>query len=115
WVLRRPPRGAFLPTAHDVGREFRVLSALSETPVRAPRPLLMCEDADVIGAPFYVMELISGVVLRSDLPEPFASDAASRGRIGEELVDALVELHAVDWRDAGLEGFGKPVGYLDRQ
>ena len=75
----------------------------------------MCEDADVIGAPFYVMELISGVVLRSDLPEPFASDTASRGRIGEELVDALVELHAVDWRDAGLEGFGKPVGYLDRQ
>ena len=115
WVLRRPPRGAFLPTAHDVGREFRVLSALSETPVRAPRPLLMCTDADVIGAPFYVMERISGEVLRSDLPEPFASDSVSRGRIGEELVDGLAELHAVSWREVGLEGFGKPVGYLDRQ
>ena len=115
WVLRRPPRGAFLPTAHDVGREFRVLSALSSTPVRVPRPLLMCADAEVIGAPFYVMERVAGVVLRSELPEPFASDVSARGRIGEELVDALAELHDVDWRGVGLEGFGKPVGYLDRQ
>src|SRR5439155_20324485 len=102
WVLRRPPRGAFLPTAHDVGREFRVLSALSSTPVRVPRPLLMCADAEVIGAPFYVMECVAGVVLRSELPEPFASDVSARGRIGEELVDALAELHDVDWRGVGL-------------
>jgi aminoglycoside phosphotransferase (APT) family kinase protein len=115
WVLRRPPRGAFLPTAHDVGREFRVLWALAGTPVRAPRPLLLCEDPSVIGAPFYVMERVDGVVLRDQLPEPFASDERSRARIGEELVDALVELHTVGWRAVGLEGFGKPAGYLDRQ
>lgn len=115
WVLRRPPRGAFLPTAHDVGREFRILSALRATSVRAPRPLLLCEDTSVIGAPFYLMEHVEGLVLRDRLPEPFASDAGSRRAIGEELVDALVELHAVDWHAAGLEGFGKPLGYLERQ
>ncbi|MGH2556704.1 MAG: phosphotransferase family protein [Actinomycetota bacterium] len=115
WVLRRPPRGAFLPTAHDVGREYRVLSALAGTAVRAPRPVLMCEDASVIGAPFYLMERVDGVVIRSTLPQAFEADAKSRGAMGEELVDALVELHAVDWRVVGLEGFGKPAGYLERQ
>ena len=115
WVLRRPPRGAFLPTAHDVAREFRVLSALRGTPVRAPAPLLLCEDPSVIGAPFYLMSRVPGVVLRDALPEPFATDVGSRRSIGEELVDALAELHAVDWRAAGLETFGKPAGYVERQ
>ncbi|HEV8420785.1 MAG TPA: phosphotransferase family protein [Actinomycetota bacterium] len=115
WVLRRPPRGAFLPTAHDVGREYRVLSALAGTGVRVPRAILMCEDASVIGAPFYLMERVEGVVIRNTLPEAFVADVDSRGAIGEELVDALVELHAVDWRAVGLEGFGKPSGYLERQ
>jgi aminoglycoside phosphotransferase (APT) family kinase protein len=114
FVLRRPPRGAFLPTAHDVGREFRVLSALAGTDVRAPRPLLLCEDAGVIGAPFYLMERAPGVVIRDRLPRGLEA-AYARQRLGEELVDALVELHAVDWRAAGLEGFGKPSGYLERQ
>jgi aminoglycoside phosphotransferase (APT) family kinase protein len=113
-VLRRPPRGAFLPTAHDVAREFRVLSALAGTGVRAPKPLLFCEDAEVIGAPFYLMERARGVVIRDRLPE-WLDDLPARRRIGEELVDALVELHAVDWSAAGLEGFGKPSGYLERQ
>jgi aminoglycoside phosphotransferase (APT) family kinase protein len=115
WILRRPPRGAFLPTAHDVAREYRVLSALSGTGVPAPRPLLLCEDPSVIGAPFYLMERVEGVVIRDTLPEAFVGDVASRRAIGDELVDALVELHAVDWRAVGLEGFGKASGYLERQ
>jgi aminoglycoside phosphotransferase (APT) family kinase protein len=113
-VLRRPPRGAFLPTAHDVRREYRVLSALAETNVRAPRPVLFCEDAAVIGAPFYLMERVPGLVIRDRLPGEMQAETA-RHQLGEELVDALVELHAVDWRSVGLEGFGKPEGYLERQ
>jgi aminoglycoside phosphotransferase (APT) family kinase protein len=115
FVLRRPPRGAFLPTAHDVGREYRVLSALAETSVRAPRPILMCDDASVIGAPFYLMERVGGAVIRDALHQAFEVDVGCRQAIGEELVDALVELHAVDWRAVGLNGFGKPSGYLERQ
>ena len=113
YVLRRPPRGAFLPTAHDVGREYRVLHALDSTAVRSPRTVLMCEDPDVIGAPFYLMERVHGLVIRADLPGTF--EEPSRGRIGDELVDALVELHAVDIDEAGLDDFGKRDGYLDRQ
>jgi aminoglycoside phosphotransferase (APT) family kinase protein len=113
WVLRRPPRGAFLPTAHDVLREHRVLSALTDTPVRAPAPVLACEDESVIGAPFYLMEKVEGLVIRDRLPEGI--DEAGRRRIGEELIDVMAELHAVDWRRAGLEGWGRPTGYLQRQ
>jgi aminoglycoside phosphotransferase (APT) family kinase protein len=113
WVLRRPPRGAFLPTAHDVLREHRVLAALTDTPVRAPRPVLACEDQSVIGVPFYLMEKVEGVVVRDRLPEGL--DDSGRRRIGEELIDALAELHAVDWQALGLEGWGRPAGYLDRQ
>jgi aminoglycoside phosphotransferase (APT) family kinase protein len=115
WVLRRPPRGAFLPTAHDVGREFRVLSALAGSGVRAPRPVLWCEDPSVIGVPFYLMERVRGWVFRDALPPAFATDPGARAGVGDELVDALVELHAVDPAAAGLEGFGRPAGYLERQ
>jgi len=113
YVLRRPPRGAFLPTAHDVGREYRVLHALDSTTVRSPRTVLMCDDDDVIGAPFYLMERVEGVVIRADLPMAF--EESSRGGIGDELVDALVELHAVDIEAADLGDFGRRDGYLDRQ
>ena len=115
WVLRRPPRGAFLPTAHDVMREFRVLSALAGTGVRAPRPVLACEDPGVIGVPFYLMERADGFVIRNALPPGFERDEGARAGIGDELVDALAELHAVDWRAVGLEGWGRPTGYLERQ
>jgi len=116
WVLRRPPRGAFLPTAHDVLREYRVLSALAGTGVRSPRPLVACDDSAVIGAPFYLMERARGFVIRDALPPGFGpDDHEARAGIGDELVDALVELHAVDWRSVGLEGLGKPTGYLERQ
>ena len=113
WVLRRPPRGAFLPTAHDVMREHRVLSALADTAVRTPRPVLACGDESVIGAPFYVMERVGGIVVRDRLPD-WATEGERR-RIGGELIDALVELHAVDWQAVGLEGWGRASGYLDRQ
>jgi aminoglycoside phosphotransferase (APT) family kinase protein len=113
WVLRRPPLGAFLPTAHDVMREYRVLSALRDTPVRTPEPLVACDDDSVIGAPFYVMERVDGVVVRDELPE-WATEEERR-RVGEELVDALAELHAVEWQDVDLEGWGRPSGYLERQ
>jgi aminoglycoside phosphotransferase (APT) family kinase protein len=113
WVLRRPPRGAFLPTAHDVGREYRVLTALADTAARVPRTVLMCEDESVIGAPFYLMERVRGFVIRNELPEIFTKE--HRAGLGTELVDALVELHAIDVRTLELEGFGKPTGYLERQ
>ncbi|NOT54540.1 MAG: phosphotransferase family protein [Deltaproteobacteria bacterium] len=114
WVLRRPPRGDILPTAHDMLREFRVLSGLAATGVRVPRPVVACEDLAVIGAPFYLMERLAGVVIREQLPPEF--DAMSdRKRIGEELIDALAELHAVRWQETALATLGKPEGFLPRQ
>ncbi|HEV2998415.1 MAG TPA: phosphotransferase family protein [Solirubrobacteraceae bacterium] len=113
-VLRRPPRGPLPPSAHDVLREARLLRALEPTPVRTPRVLAVCDDPAPIGCPFYVTELVEGDVITSRVPEPLDTPG-TRARIAEELIDALVEIHAVDWRAAGLEGFGKPEGYLERQ
>jgi aminoglycoside phosphotransferase (APT) family kinase protein len=113
-VLRRPPRGPLPPSAHDVLREARLLRALEQTPVRVPKVLAVCEDPAAIGAPFYIMERVEGVVVTDVLPEPL-DNPAQRGRIADELIEALVELHAVDWSTVGLEGFGKPTGYLERQ
>jgi aminoglycoside phosphotransferase (APT) family kinase protein len=113
-VLRRPPRGPLPPSAHDVLREARLLGALAPTPVRAPKVLAVCEDTDVIGAPFYVMERIDGSVITDSVPDQLDTPD-QHGRIADELINALVELHGTDWEDAGLEGFGKPTGYLERQ
>jgi aminoglycoside phosphotransferase (APT) family kinase protein len=113
-VLRRPPRGPLPPSAHDVLREARLLRALEPTPVRAPKVLAVCEDDGIIGAPFYVMKRVDGHVVTTSLPEPL-NNPTERGRVADELINALVELHAVDWRAVGLEGFGKPSGYLERQ
>lgn len=115
WVLRRPPRGPLLPTAHDVAREYRVLRGLEQTNVPIPQPLLLCEDTSVIGAPFYLMERVPGVVIRAELPPAFAADEATRAGLGEELIDRLADLHAVDWQAVGLADLGKPSGYLERQ
>jgi aminoglycoside phosphotransferase (APT) family kinase protein len=112
WVLRRPPRPPLPPSAHDVLREARLLTAVQDADVRTPRVLATCDDESVIGAPFYVMECVAGDVMTADVPSALAGETR---RIGEELVDALVEIHAVDWRACGLEGYGKPTGYLDRQ
>ncbi|HEX8730805.1 MAG TPA: phosphotransferase family protein [Ktedonobacterales bacterium] len=114
WALRRPPRGPLLPTAHDVAREYRVLRGLERTNVPIPRPILLCEDAAVIGAPFYLMERVPGVVIRATLPDAFANDEARRA-IGLAVIDRLADLHAVDWQAVGLGDLGKPQGYLERQ
>ena len=113
-VLRRPPRGPLPPSAHDVLREARLLRALEPTPVRAPKVVAVCEDSAVIGAPFYVMEKIKGDVITSSMPTALDTPA-QRSRVADQLVDALVELHAVRWQSIGLEGFGRPSGYLERQ
>lgn len=113
YVLRRPPRGELPETAHDMGREYRVLSALADTPVRAPRPVLACADPAVIGVPFYLMEVVDGVVIREAVPAAF-SPPTRRG-IGEQMVDALAELHLLDVAAAGLGDLGRPAGYTARQ
>jgi aminoglycoside phosphotransferase (APT) family kinase protein len=113
-ILRRPPRPPLPPSAHDVLREARVLRALGPTPARVPDVLAVCDDDAVIGAPFFVMQKVEGHVVTSAVP-PSLDTLEDRRRMGEELVDALVEVHAIDWQAAGLEGFGKPTGYLERQ
>jgi len=115
WVLRRPPLGHVLPTAHDMAREYRVLSALADTDVPVARPLALCEDTSINGMPFYVMEYRPGVVLADGLPDGFAGTPAARRQVSAALVDILVRLHAVDFRSVGLDGFGRPDGYLERQ
>jgi aminoglycoside phosphotransferase (APT) family kinase protein len=112
-VIRRPPRGPLPPSAHDVLREARVLSAIHGQ-ARVPKVLAVGDDESVIGAPFYVMEKVEGEVVTSEAP-PRLDTPEEKRRMGEELVDALVEVHAVEWQACGLEGFGKPTGYLERQ
>jgi len=113
-VLRRPPRPPLSPSAHDVLREARLLRALRDTPARVPAVLAVCEEVAIIGCPFYMMERIEGEVMVTSIP-PDLDTPGERRTIGEQLIDALVEIHSVDWRAVGLEGFGKPTGYLDRQ
>jgi aminoglycoside phosphotransferase (APT) family kinase protein len=115
WALRRPPRGPLLPTAHDVMREYRVLSALQDTPVPIPRVYAACDDPSYIGAPFYLMEYMQGDVIRAETRGTFATTPESRRKASEAMIDLLVTLQEVDWRAVGLEGFGRPDGYLPRQ
>jgi aminoglycoside phosphotransferase (APT) family kinase protein len=114
WVLRRPPLGHVLATAHDMAREFRVLSALEPTGVPVPAVHLLCEDPDVIGAPFYVMEFVEGTVYR-DKSQTAALTAERARAMSWALMDVLADLHAVDPAAVGLGDFGRPEGYLDRQ
>src|SRR3989440_11948290 len=114
FVLRRPPRPPLPPTAHDVLREARLLLAVQDAEVRTPRVLDACDDESILGVPFYVMEYLEGTVITTSVPDRFAYPEERR-RICCELVDALAEMHAVDWTACGLDGFGKPTGYLDRQ
>src|SRR3954452_19208404 len=114
FVLRRPPRGPLPPSAHDVLREARLLGAIETAEGRTPVALAACDDEATIGAPFYVMRYEEGDVITSEVPAALDS-SEERRRICEELVDALVEMHAVDWSACGLDDFGKPTGYLDRQ
>jgi aminoglycoside phosphotransferase (APT) family kinase protein len=114
FVLRRPPRPPLPPTAHDVLREARLLTAVRDADVRTPPVLDACDDESVLGVPFYVMEYIEGTVMTTEVPDRL-STPGERRRICSELIDSLAEMHAVEWRACGLEGFGKPTGYLDRQ
>ncbi|MFE2356551.1 phosphotransferase family protein [Streptomyces parvulus] len=114
WVVRRPPLGHVLATAHDMRREHRVISALHPTNVPVPRPLLLCEDEKVLGAPFYVMEFVEGTPYRTaDQLAPLGPERTRAAVLN--LVDTLVELHAVDPAEVGLGDFGRPEGFLDRQ
>jgi len=115
YVLRRPPLGPVAPTAHDMGREHRVLAALSQVFPLAPRSYLFCEDEAIIGAPFHVMERRDGIVIREQLPRRFQGDPALARRIGEMIVDSLAALHMVDADAAGLGDLGRPEGFVGRQ
>lgn len=117
WVVRRPPLGHVLATAHDMRREHRVISALHPTSVPVPRPVLLCEDPDneaAPGAPFYVMEFVEGTPYRTADELAPLGERRTRDTV-LSLVDTLVELHAVDPAAVGLADFGRPEGFLDRQ
>ncbi|GHF83694.1 acyl-CoA dehydrogenase [Kitasatospora xanthocidica] len=114
WVLRRPPLGHVLATAHDMGREYRVMSALRGTGVPVPRMLVIDRGEDVLGAPWYLMEHVTGTPHRD--AAPLAALGEERvGALGRRLVDTLAELHRIDPADVGLADFGHPDGYLERQ
>lgn len=114
-VLRRAPRGAAAKGGHDMGREYRLLAALHPVYDKAPEPLAWCEDADLIGAPFYVMRRVRGVVLRARVPDGLALDAAGFATLSDTFVSELAKLHAVDTTAAGLQAFGHGEGYGRRQ
>jgi aminoglycoside phosphotransferase (APT) family kinase protein len=113
-VLRRPPFGAAIKSAHDMGREYRILSRLGTVYPRVPKALAYCEDASVLGAPFYLMERVRGVILRGRPGEPGLDEGAMRG-LSHALVANLAELHAVDYAAAGLGDLGHAEGYVERQ
>lgn len=113
-VLRRPPIGPLAPSANDIVREARLLQALRVAGLRVPKVIAICEQDEPIGAPFYLMEHIAGHVLVDRIP-PEMEGAQTPPRIAAELIDTLVELHALNVEQAGLSSFGRPSGYLERQ
>ena len=115
WVLRRPPLGHVLPTAHDMAREYRVLSGVAKVNYPAPKPIALCEDSSVNDYPFYVMEYRDGVIIADELPAGYAETPERRKDIGHALIKTMVELHAIDYEAVGLGDFGRPEGYLERQ
>ncbi|MGH7905164.1 MAG: phosphotransferase family protein [Candidatus Binataceae bacterium] len=117
WVLRRPPLGPLPPAAHDMNREYRVLSRLWKAFEPAPRAMLMCDDSSVIGAPFFIMERRRGVVIRKREPIPpaLAASPESPRRVSEAFIDTLAELHRVDYERIGLGALGRPAGFFARQ
>jgi aminoglycoside phosphotransferase (APT) family kinase protein len=115
YVMRRPPFGSKVKKAHDMGREHRVLSKLSAVRDWAPKPVLRCEDAGIIGADFYLMERMRGVILRRSVPEGVTVDETVAARLCETLLDTLVDLHSLDPAELGLAELGRPEGYVERQ
>jgi aminoglycoside phosphotransferase (APT) family kinase protein len=114
-VLRRPPFGSKVKTAHDMSREFRVLSKLHSVYAPAPEVLFYCEDNSVIGAPFYVMKPIHGIILRTKVPRGLDFPPETARRLSDSFIENLVRLHRVDYASVGLSHLGKPEGYLERQ
>jgi aminoglycoside phosphotransferase (APT) family kinase protein len=117
-VVRRAPPGVTIKSAHDMGREHRILSALARVHdawPKAPRPLASCSDASVIGTAFYVMERVRGVILRAKTPAGLVLDAPAMRRASEATCETLAEIHGIDWRAIGLGDLGKPRGYVERQ
>jgi len=114
-VLRRPPSGTKAKSAHDMGREYRVLSALKEAYPYCPRTMAYTEDTSIIGCPFYVMERIRGIVVRREFPPGIGESPEKISNLCRKLIEVHHELHAIDYRKVGLENFGKPAGYVERQ
>ena len=114
-VLRRPPFGSKVKSAHDMGREYRVLAKLHVAYAPAPEVLLYCDDLSILGAPFYVMQPIRGVILRRALPPGMDFPAETARRLSEAFVDNLATLHGLDYSAIGLADLGRPQGYLERQ
>jgi aminoglycoside phosphotransferase (APT) family kinase protein len=115
FVMRRPPLGPVPPRAHDMAREFRILEAVHPVYPLAPQPLVLCENASVIGSIFYLMERRHGLVVRSDEPPELADRPEARRRTSKAIVDALADLHTVDIEAHGLVALGKPLGFVERQ
>jgi len=115
YVLRRPPFGSQVKSAHDMGREYSVLSRLHGVYDYAPKPIVHCTDEAIIGAEFYVMARLRGVILRRDLPDGVTLAAADATRLCEQLIDVQAQLHTTDIQAAGMADFGKPEGYIERQ
>jgi aminoglycoside phosphotransferase (APT) family kinase protein len=114
-VLRRPPIGAKIKTAHDMSREYRILSHLHPVYKKVPRPLLFCEDESILGAPFYVMERVTGIILRAQKPHGLDLSPDLMRRLSEAFIDSLAEIHDIDYESAGLGDLGSPQGYVKRQ
>lgn len=114
-VLRRPPFGPKIKSAHDMSREYKLFTNLIDTYPKVPRALLFCEDESIIGREFYIMERVEGVILRSGMPEAMHPEPKLMSGIAKSLVETMVELHAVDYKAAGLGDLGRPEGYNERQ
>jgi aminoglycoside phosphotransferase (APT) family kinase protein len=115
FVLRRPPVGPVAPTAHDMPREFKLLTVIHPHFPLAPRPVLLCEDTSIIGVPFYLMERRRGFIVRFKVPPQIGGDLELRRRLSESVVDTLVALHEVDIHATDIEQIGKPAGFVARQ
>jgi len=114
-VLRRPPFGRKAKTAHDMGREYRILKALYPVFPYCPKPLAYTEDPSLMGCPFYVMERITGIILRRDIPEGMSLAPADARQLCENMTGLQAHLHSLDYKAIGLSDFGKPEGYVQRQ
>ena len=115
YVLRRPPFGNQVKSAHDMSREFNVLSKLSAVYKPAPKPLIYCDDENVIGSEFYLMERRNGLIIRGKSPESLENSSELQRKVCESFIENLANLHALDYKKIGLENLGKPEGYATRQ